>query len=90
MESESMSQFRPLVKDLNSSSQIFTLLKQQIEKRKVFSQLNFQDYKYSFIINNISARFQKHTNMREELQKFIRQQIADQQAQNTELKEILS
>jgi hypothetical protein len=28
--------------------------------------------------------------MREELQKFIRQQIADQQAQNTELKEILS
>jgi hypothetical protein len=56
----------------------------------VFSHLNYQDYKYSFVLTNISARYQKHAQMREEFQKFIRLQIAEQQSQNAELKELLS
>lgn len=86
-----MQQFKPLVKDHNSVSQILVMLRQHIEKKKVFKENSFQDFKYSFVLNSISTHFAKYqTQMREQFKGFIQRAYQDQVIKCTLLKDSLT
>lgn len=66
MESDNITQFKPLVRDKNSISSILAILRQQIEKKKTFGEQNGQDFKYVFVINSIRSRFDVYRNQARE------------------------
>ena len=79
MEAEIIMQYKPLIKDKNSISSILSVLRQHIEKRKVFGESNAQDFKYIFVINSIKGHFDCYRNQaREMFQKFVRMCIEDE------------
>ena len=77
VESDLLSQFAPLVRDPNSTSQILNLLRQHIEKKKVFSS-DTVDLKYTFVINALNTHFIQYKNeMRDQFKKFVQRAIED-------------
>lgn len=54
------------------------MLRQHIEKKKVFSTDNLQDFKYQFVLNSISTHFAKYnTHMRDHFKRFIQRASHD-------------
>lgn len=48
------------------------MLKQHIEKKKVFSTNQFQDFKYTFVLNSINSHFVRYqSQMRDQFKLFI-------------------
>ena len=83
MESDNIMQYKPLVRDKNSISSILNILRQQIEKRKMFGHEQATDFKYAFVISAIKARFDVYRNQaRVYFQKFVKQCIQNQEAYN--------
>jgi len=81
-----MLQFRPLVKDKNSISNILSILRQQIEKKKMFGESSAQDFKFNFVINSIKLHFDVFKGQaREVFSKFIKQYLHDQDEYNLSL-----
>jgi len=79
MDADFITQFKPSIKDKNSISSILQVLRQHIEKKKVFGESNAQDFKYVFVINSIKSHFDVHRNLaREVFHKFVKMCINDQ------------
>lgn len=79
LEAEFMKQYRPMIKDKNSISSILMVLRQQIEKKKMFVESNAQDFRYNFVINAIKMHFDVFkAQARQEFQNFVHEQLRDQ------------